>query len=180
MKKLVLIALAVMVLFALVVGGSAYLYFTPHLALRELEGAARRGDTRALTQRVDFPALRESVKAQLRARIDQAAAQNPHPLAALGSALAGAFSDPAVDAMVTPENLARMLRGENMGGVQGPTLQLDSSSVELRYAGRDRFEATTAPPPSGFTLILAREGWFDWKLVDVVLPASWAFPAPAA
>jgi hypothetical protein len=175
-KKLLLIGLAVVVPFALVVTSAAYLYFTPHLAFRELERAARRGDTAALAQRVDFPALRQSVKGQLKARIDRAAAQHPHPLAALGSALAGAFSEPAVDAVVTPDNLARMLRGETIGGVQGPTLHLESSNVELRYVGLDRFEATTAPAPDGFTLTLTRNGWFDWKLVDVVLPASWVFP----
>jgi len=177
-KKLLLIVLAVMVVFALVVGGSAYVYFTPHLAFREIERAARRGDTVGLSQRVDFPALRESVKGQLKTRISQAAAQSADPLATLGSALAGAISDPAVDALVTPENVARMLRGEKVNGVQGPTLSLESSSIELHYAGRDRFEATTAPAPDGFTLVLARDGWFDWKLVDVVLPASWAYPAP--
>ena len=173
-KKLLLIALAVMLVFALVVGGSAYLYFTPHLAFRELERTARRGDAVALAQQVDFPALRVSLKGQVQARIDQQAAQNPNPLAAFGSALAGAFSAPAVDAMVTPENVARMLRGENVAGVQ---MRLETNSVELHYASRDRFEATTAPAPNGFTLVLARDGWFDWKLVDVVLPANWVFPA---
>lgn len=173
MKKLLVVA-AVLLPLVLLGGGAVYLYYTPHRALQRIEGAARSGDTRALSERVDFPAVRASVKRQVVARIDQAAAANPNPLAALGSALAGALSEPAVDALVTPENVARMLRGENMGSVQAPKLQLDGSSVELGYRGIDRFEAVTAPAPNGFTLVLARDGWFDWKLVEVVLPQSWS------
>lgn len=166
---------AVLLPLALIGAGSVYLYFTPHLALKEIERAARSGDTAALAQRVDFPAVRSSVKRQVLARIDQVAAANPNPLAAFGSALAGALSEPAVDALLTPDNVARMLRGESLGSVQGPTLRLDTSSIELKYIGFNRFQAVTAPAPGGFTLVLAREGWLDWKLVEVILPESWSF-----
>jgi len=172
-KKLLVVA-AVLLPLVLLGAGAVYLYYTPHRALQAIERAARSGDTRALSERVDFPAVRVSVKRQVVARIDQAAAATPNPLAAFGSALAGALSEPAVDALVTPENMARMLRGENVGSVQAPTLQLESGSVELSYRSFDRFEAVTAPAPAGFTLILARDGWFDWKLVDVLLPQSWS------
>jgi len=174
-KKLVLVVALVLLPLVLLGGGATSLYYTPHLALKEIESAARAGDTAALAERVDFPAVRSSVKRQLQARFDQAAAANPNPLAAFGSALAGALSDPAVDALVTPDNVARMLRGENLGAVQGPTLRLDASSVTLQYSGFNRFHAITAPAPSGFTLVLAREGWLDWKLVEVLLPESWSF-----
>lgn len=173
-KKLVLVAAAVLVPLTLLGTGALYLYFTPYFALQEIESAARRGDAAALEKRVDFPAVRASVKRQVVARIDQAVAANPNPLAAFGSALAGALSEPAVDALITPDNMARMLRGENIGAVQGPTLQLDTSKVELEYIGVNRFQAVTAPAPDGFTLILTREGWLDWKLVSVILPAGWS------
>jgi len=173
-NKLVVV-LAVMVPLLLLGTAAVYLYFTPYFALQAIERAARSGDTTALAQRIDFPAVRASVKQQVVARIDQAAAPNPNPLAAFGSALAGALSEPAVDALVTPDNLARMLRGESVGSVQGPTLRLEDSHVEFGYIGIDRFQAITAPPPGGFTLVLARDGWFDWKLVDVVLPENWNF-----
>ena len=173
MKKLLVVA-AVLLPLVLLGGGAVYLYYTPHMALQAIERAARSGDTGTLSARVDFPAVRASVKRQVVTRIDQAAAANPNPLAAFGSALAGALSEPAVDALVTPDNMARMLRGENIGSVQAPTLQLESGSVELRYVGLDRFEAITAPAPGGFTLVLARDGWFDWKLVEVLLPQSWS------
>lgn len=175
MKKLVLVLLAVLVPLTLLGTGAVYLYFTPYFALQEIERAARSGDTAALERRVDFPAVRSSVKRQVVARIDQAAAlnPNPNPLAAFGSALAGALTEPAVDALITPDNVARMLRGESIGAVRGPTLQLDSSRVELDYIGFDRFQAVTAPPPDGFTLILVRDGLLDWRLVDVILPEGW-------
>jgi len=175
-KKLVLVAVSLLVALTLLGGGALYLYFTPHFALQEIEHAARGGDTAALAQRVDFPAVRASVKRQVVARIDRVAATNPNPMAAFGSALASALSEPAVDALITPDNVARMLRGETIGTVQGPTLHLDTSNVELEYIGFNRFQAVTAPAPAGFTLVLSRQGWLDWKLVEVILPESWSFP----
>jgi hypothetical protein len=175
-KKLILVVAGLLVPLTLLGVGAVYLYFTPYFALEAIEQAARGGNTAALAERVDFPAVRASVKRQVVARIDQAAAANPHPLAAFGSSLAGALSEPAVDALITPDNVARMLRGEQVAAVQGPTLHLDSSNVELAYIGMNRFQAVTAPAPGGFTLILARDGWFDWKLVDVILPEGWSLP----
>ncbi|HEY6729383.1 MAG TPA: DUF2939 domain-containing protein [Polyangiaceae bacterium] len=175
MKKLVLVAASFLVPLALLGSGALYLYFTPYFALQEIERAARAGDTASLAQRIDFPAVRSSVKRQIVARIEAGAAANPNPLAAFGSALAGALSDPAVDALLTPDNVARLLRGESLGAVQGPTLHLDTSNVDLEYIGFNRFQAVTAPAPAGFTLVLARQGWLDWKLVEVILPQSWSF-----
>ena len=173
-KKVVLVVLALLVPLTLLGSGALYLYFTPFFALEEIERAARAGDTKALAEHVDFPAVRASVKRQVVARIDQAASANPNPLAAFGSALAGALSEPAIDALLTPDNVARMLRGESIGTVQGPKLDLDPSRVQLGYIGVNRFQAITAPEPNGFTLVLTRTGWFDWKLVDVILPPSWS------
>ena len=161
----------------LVVGGfGAYGYFAPHLALERLQEAAHANDLAALDEQVDFPAVRASLKQQIKARIEQGSQTAANPLAALGSALAGSLTDPAVDALVTPENLARLLRGEAFGSPQAPRLRLDSGHWHAGYAGWDEF--VVAPEPdSGFRVILRRNGLFDWTLADVRLPDSWALPS---
>lgn len=176
MKRLVVILVALLVPLALVAGLAIYIYYTPQLALKELEQAARRGDTTALEQRIDFPAVRESLKQQVQERLSKSSSNSRNPLAAFGTALAGAVAAPAVDAMVTPDNVARLLRGESFGPGAGPTLSLDSSRLDMHYETLDQFVVTSAPPPAGFELILERDGWLDWQLVDVHLPASWQLP----
>ena len=176
MKRLVLILVLLLVPLTLVVGLGAYVYYMPQLALKELAQAARRGDTSALEQRIDFPAVRESLKQQVQERLSKSASNSQNPLAAFGTALAGAVAAPAVDAIVTPDNVARLLRGEGFGPGPGPTLSLDSSRLDMHYETLDQFVVTSAPPPNGFELILGRDGWLDWQLVDVRLPASWQLP----
>ena len=65
MKKLVALVIALAVL----VGG--WWYASPLMALDGLRDAAQSGDQTDLEQRVDFPALRSSVKEQLRGVVEQ-------------------------------------------------------------------------------------------------------------
>ncbi|HEX8359973.1 MAG TPA: DUF2939 domain-containing protein, partial [Longimicrobium sp.] len=45
---------------------AVWLFFTPHLAVRRLQQAAESGDRQALERMVDFPAVRASVKDEVR------------------------------------------------------------------------------------------------------------------
>lgn len=178
-RKKLFVALATVAVLLLSLGAATYVYFSPHLALREIEAAAERHDTSALSERVDFPAVRASLKQQIKARIDQGAEQSQSPFAALGSALAGALADPAVDALVTPDNVAAMLRGEAFGPAQAPRVELDARGVEMGYIDAHTFEVTTAGD-AAFRLLLERDGLLGWKLTDVKLPQAWSWQAPGS
>lgn len=81
MGRAVKVALAVLALglsaFAL------YLWASPYLFLRALQGAVLEGDRARLERLVDFPRVREGLKAQVQARLlremGQEVAQNPWP-----------------------------------------------------------------------------------------------------
>ena len=169
-----LLAAAGAIVIALVALGG-YAYFTPHLALKRIQSAANAGDTRALEELVDFPAVKSSLKRQIRARIDEGTARSANPLAAFGSALASALADPAVETLATSENVAGLLRGENLGPGGGPRVHLDDASLELGYDGLDRFTAN-ATTAAGFSFVLERDGPFAWKLTEVLLPSNWRMP----
>ncbi len=87
-------------------------YASPYRAVNALREAAEAGDRERLVTFVDFPALRESLKAELNATViapmlDKAQGK---PYSGLGTVLAGAMLGPMVDAMVTPEGVAEMVR----------------------------------------------------------------------
>jgi hypothetical protein len=68
------------------------LYFaSPILALHSLTQAAKAGDKVALAQKVDFPAVRESLKAQLKTAMTRKFEEDPelrdNPFAAFGQLL---------------------------------------------------------------------------------------------
>jgi hypothetical protein len=168
-------------------GGSAavYWHFSPHLALQGLASAAEARDAERFNARVDYPALRESLKGQLAARvtgsIDTAGRDNPFE--ALGSLLGLALVNQAVDAFVRPEVVMTLMAEGTMeprptpatagAGVPPPASPTPPPRWTLERIGANRViawrqEAPAADPSAG--LVLVRHGFADWKLTDIRLP----------
>lgn len=164
--------------FLVVLAAAAWMYATPYLAMRKLQAAAEAGDTRALNDLVDFPALRESVKSELRGTVSRRIASDEgNPLAALGGMLAGKLASPFVDAAVTPQGIAALTEGRRPGeegardggkrGVRAPDVK-----VKQGYEALDRFVVRFHDREKGderVALVLEREGLAGWKLTGVRL-----------
>src|SRR5262249_39440932 len=117
MKKRVSLAVAAVLVLAGVYFGS------PYLAARSLKQAAVSGDADRLDAAVDFPAVRESLKSQMSAALMKKMAADPemkgNPLAGLGMMLMPAIIDKAVDAYVTSDGLAALVRGAKPSEAKG-------------------------------------------------------------
>jgi hypothetical protein len=183
-KKLI-IALAV--LFA------AWWFATPYLTLHSIQSAAENKDAHALSQYVDFPALKESMKTNLKRKIMQTLSQthndNPYAnlLGAAGSQMAAQMIDPLLNATITPETITELLQGRskaassNSGG-NGSGNSRDPLSfippnediaVTKGYRGFDVFAVTLKDKKSDKELvafILKRQGLFAWKVSEVNIP----------
>lgn len=90
-----------------------WIWFAPHLTVHAMRKAAERGDAEALSSHVDFPALRESVRVQLAARVSDRLGGNS-AWSRLGADFATTLASPAIDAMVSPEALAMIFAGRDM------------------------------------------------------------------
>lgn len=88
-------------------------WFAPHLTVHAMRKAAERGDAEALSSHVDFPALRESVRAQLAARVSDRLGGGG-AWSRLGADFATTLASPAIDAMVSPEALTLIFAGRDM------------------------------------------------------------------
>ena len=91
----------------------AWLWFAPHLTVHAMRQAAERGDAEALASHVDFPALRESVRMQLAARVSDRLGGGS-AWSRLGGDIATTLATPAIDAMVSPEALAMLFAGRDL------------------------------------------------------------------
>src|SRR3989442_1706189 len=114
---------------------AAYWYWSPLLAIRQMQSAAKAGDADAFSDHVDYPKLRESFKGQFSAMFAQKMAAQSNSDndfakagAALGVMLGTAVVNQFVDAMVRPEVVMRaMQEGKLMpkksadGGPPAPT-----------------------------------------------------------
>ena len=109
MKKVV----SIIVVAAL--AGVLFFAASPYWALAGLRGAIDRADSASLEERVDFPALRESLAAEINAELLGASTDelDGNPFGALALGLASKLVDGVIDSVVTPAGLVRIARGDS-------------------------------------------------------------------
>ncbi|MCE4059952.1 DUF2939 domain-containing protein [Pandoraea sputorum] len=109
MRKLSLVVVALLVVLGLLFG-------TPYYTLWRARDAANARDATTLSSYVDYPAVRESLKMSLHDELSrQMDKQRSNAFGALALALGGWVSDRVVEALLTPEAVAAMLRGDSTG-----------------------------------------------------------------
>ncbi len=184
-RKNILIGAGAAVLLAVLIAG----YFaSPILALQNLNAAARAGDKAKLESAVDFPAVRESLKSQLKAAMTRKFAEDPKlrdsPFAAFGQMLLVGVVDKAVDAYATPDAIAAMVatnkapkeissspKGAPMKAEPAKAKDPSNTESHLAYEDLNHFRAIYRDRRDGdtFGLVLERRGVFAWKLVKIEL-----------
>lgn len=167
-------ALAVLLLLL----GGTYLG-SPYWAVRSFTRAVKDGDTAGLSAAIDFPAVRDSLKPQvaagLRDRLAKDRRLRDNPIAALGSLFAPALVDRALDAVVTPDGIAALIRNQRplastIGVPATPSRVVTSSSWrDLDHFRVESRNGETGKP--GPVLVFERHGLFVWKLARLELPA---------
>jgi Protein of unknown function (DUF2939) len=157
---------------------AVWIFFTPYLAVRGMKSAAVARDAAKLGDYVNFPALKESLKGSLNAKLASTVSKDVsgNQFGALGAAIASAMLSPMIDALVTPESLALLMKGDKpvagRGADNSNTNDADVD-VSMSYETVDRFVVTArkkgdSGEPVG--LVFLRDGLFSWKLSAIRLP----------
>jgi hypothetical protein len=183
MKKLLLIALAL--------GLALFVYAAvgPYLTIRHIEKAIATQDMPLLTEQIDFPAVRESLKIQLNQTIER---QTPElikkiPFAHdLVSTLGSKILEQAIDPLMAGQ-LLYIMQGNKpaidfgMRELISPVPESTSTqkvfeNATYRYIDSQTFSATVDYADSGqYRFIFKRYG-LHWKLCDIQLPFLQAPP----
>ena len=180
MKRGLIIGLAA-ALVAVLVGWYAA---SPYMAVGALEKAARAGDRDRLEELVDFPRVRESLKADFTAglmnKAQNDAATRDNPFAGLAAILVPALVDRVVDAAVSPEGIARMQEGRGVATPPGAKPMgrapakagpgPEKPKTNAHYSGLNRFRVEQPSDAGPLTWVFARQGLFGWKLIRIELP----------
>lgn len=162
-----------------VIGAIGYFAASPWITVNSMRAAAKAGDHRSLSDHIDFPALRESIRGQMssamNARMDKPEMRD-NPFAGLGMALASSMINQMVDAMVTPQALASaMTSGDFKARQQGAKLTAEDNErfdrmTSSGYESMDRFVVTVNREDAKIEFVMRRRGLFSWQLTDVTLP----------
>jgi hypothetical protein len=173
MRKSTAVASAASIIIAVLVVLGWY-WASPFYAVASLRDAALRRDTKDLAERVDFPHLREGIKAQFTSFLIERTARDlrENPFAAVGVALAAKLTDVMVDAMVTPVGIAALLEPDNDRApdeVSGMRLML-SSEIVVRRDGFGAFDFYAANQREKKPALRFSRDGLNWRLVGIHIP----------
>jgi len=176
---------------ALVVLALCY-FASPYWTLYRLKRAVDRNDAIFVSDHVDFPQFRESVKGALMASLaKETAKDDAEGIEALGAAFGALMVGPMIDSLVTPEGLIQMMQGRDMGSIvdgesgraqavstepgrdggAGETRTSGMEVSEMGYETLNRFAVTLAGEVDESTLerksvtvLFSRRGLTGWQL----------------
>lgn len=161
---------------ALIIAAGATWYFaSPAWTLRQMKAAADANDPKALDAYVDYPALREDLKAEIAGRIMAEAKKHRSILGGLGLAIGSAVTDPMVDRLVSPAGMRAALTAKRDQAYFGPEMQAASAlrvpddPIIVRRSLSEFLVASKKEPARG--LVFKRHG-LSWKLSGVELPPN--------
>jgi len=152
-----------------VASGAAWYFGSPAWTLKGMKEAAQAHDAEALNGYIDYPALRESLKAEMMARMMVEARKDKSGFGALGMAVGSAVVGPMIDGLVSPAGMRAALlanRREN-GPAAASALHVPEKPVIVRRNFSEFLVTTKDHSDSG--LVFRRHG-LSWMLSGVELP----------
>ena len=150
----------------------AWFYTGPTRALADIHVALTDRDLQALEARVDFPAVREQVKATIAAELAESAAGSPGEQmgAMLGMALVGSM----IDSFLTPQGLMAMVasgaspQAESAARASGEWQQwMKKGKVSTRFTSLSKAEVALtheSNPTEVLVVVLELQGT-TWRVV---------------
>jgi Protein of unknown function (DUF2939) len=170
-KKTVIVSAAIVTGIAAVIGGGAY--YLPYQTIGNIKNAAADRNAEALSQEIDFPELRASIKENVKVQVfKQLAGNNISQISKTTPDLVGKTIDSMVDKLVTPEGLARVML-DKVPDAKIDLSNLDKdiakSKITMGYESLDRFVVHITDKvdrSKDVSLILKRDG-LAWKLSGI-------------
>ena len=183
MRKITIALVSILIVLA----GIAF-YCTPYLAYRNIRMAADNRDAETLSEYIDFPAIKKSLKENFKSKIEVTDKKDGDTFAGMGAAIASAFINPLVDAFVTPETISMMMKG-NLPSIMKKERRGDKKSEHagdkqsirpaarpetlMYYESLNRFVVEVKKKGSGeepIALVFKRSRLIHWKLCAIKLP----------
>jgi Protein of unknown function (DUF2939) len=169
-KTAIVVAAASAGLVAVASGG---IYYAPYLAIDNLKNATANRNSEALSDEIDFPSLRMSIKENVKAQVlKQMAGAETSTAAKMTPAQVEKMVDPMVDKLVTPEGLERLIHDkipEAKIDLSNLDRDINRSDLTMGYESFDRFAihiTDKVDRAKKVSLILKRNG-LGWKLSGI-------------
>ncbi len=158
-----------------------YIATAPYITVYQMKSAAEKHDGEALSEYIEFPSVRQSLKDQMNAMFAKKMAEDEeiknNPFAALGAAFAGMIVDKMVDAYVTPAGITQLMAGEKPkseadkgGSNTDHSERKPFSDASMSYESFDKFVVKIKGTDGGEGKFVLRRQGIGWKLTDIIIP----------
>lgn len=158
-----------------------YVAAMPYITIHQMKSAAETHDGEALSEHIEFPSVRQSLKDQMNAMFITKMAENNelrgNPFAAVGTVFAEKMVDSMVNSVVTPTVVARLMSGEKTRA--GQDLGRASSSgrkpladASMSYETLNKFVVAVKTDEGGEVKFVLRRRGLNWKLTEIICRSS--------
>jgi DUF2939 family protein len=156
---------------SIVIASATLWYFeSPAWTLKGMKDAAQSHDADALNAYIDYPALRDSLKAELTARMRAEAQEDKSDLGSFARALGAVTLGPLTNILVSPAGMRAALFASKQGvGPAASALRVPKEPVIVRRNFSEFLVTAKDRPNSG--LVFKRHG-LSWMLSGVELPPT--------
>ena len=155
--------------------GVTWYLASPGWTLHQMKAAADSDEPDALNSYIDYPALREDLKAEILSRMMAEAKKDKSGFGGLGVAIGRAVIRPVIDRLVTPAGMRAALFAKRdqaqtkVAAQAASALRLPDDPVIVRRGFSEFLVASKRQPNRG--LVFKRHG-LSWKLGGVDLPPN--------
>jgi hypothetical protein len=159
----------------IIAAGVTWYLASPGWTLHQIKAAADANDPDALNAYIDYPALREDLKAEIVGQMTAEAKKHKSRFGGLGLAIGTAMIGPVIDGLVTPAGMrAALMAKRDQARIEGApkaasALHVPDDPVIVRRGFSEFLVASKQQPMSG--LVFTRHG-ISWKLSGVDLPPN--------
>jgi hypothetical protein len=159
----------------IIAAGVTWYLASPGWTLHQMKVAADANDPDALNSYIDYPAVREDLKAEITRQMIAEAKKDKSGFGDLGLAIGTAMIGPVTDRLVTPAAMraalmAKRAQAQTKGALQAASaLRIPDDPVIVRRGFSEFLVASKQQPKSG--LVFKRHG-LSWKLSGVDLPPN--------
>ena len=159
----------------IIAAGVTWYLASPGWTLHQMKAAADANDADALNSYIDYPALREDLKAEIMGQMMAEAKKDRSGFGGLGLAIGTAVIGPVIDSLVTPAGMRAALtakrdQAQTKAAPQAASaLRVPDDPVIVRRGFSEFLVTSKRQPRSG--LVFKRHG-LSWKLSGVDLPPN--------
>ncbi|MDA9623432.1 DUF2939 domain-containing protein [Rhodobiaceae bacterium] len=150
----------------------------PFLTLYSIKISLAEKNSNKLSSNINFSLLRLNIKEQLNAELSRKIKLESGIFNILAESFANSLVDEAVDGLLTPENIERLIKGEEPSSIlKNEKIEYNEDysydnldSIKYKYESHKKFSVfVKGKNNKQIKLILGRSGFY-WKLINITIP----------